>query len=202
MRSAAVLRCVRISPDGQWIAGGDEEGAVWIWPFNMELEPIRIAAHRGRVNCLLWDDDSRTLISGGVDGRVKFLIRELPQERFTLHTGAPVQSLARSSDGRSFAIGDNAGSVRLYRATGPDDVLDVARKGWREASQDPDRARDLLLTLWASYLERKNAGDPNAKQLLQEAIDMGGTLPEALRKALTPWLEAFATELKKAARES
>ncbi len=176
--------------------GAVDEVPVWIWPLKIKEEPLRIPAHRDSVRCLLFDRDGRTVISGGSDGQVKFLIHELPQERFSYNTGAPVASLAMSADGLNLGAGDDAGYVRLYQAATPANVLDDARKAWQSARDDKESARQLFLALWGAYLDRKQAADPAAGKLLQEAIDVGAKLDKSSRAALSSWLSAFADEMK------
>jgi hypothetical protein len=107
-----------------------------------------------------------------------------------------VTSLAMSKDGQSLAVGDDSGYVRLYKAATATAVLDAARKSWQESREDPQRTRDLLLALWAAYLDRKKDADASATELLEETIAVGGKMDDKLRKELAPWLAAFATELK------
>ena len=181
-----ILRCVRFSPDGQTIVVGTVGGNVWYCSMTDASEPQRIPAHRSAVNHILFEHDGKTVITGGEDGQVKFLIRDLPQERFTINTGAKVEGLALSADGTMLAVGDNAGYVRLYRAATPNAVLAMIRARWKEDPESRERTRDLLLGLWSALLEKGDHG------LISEAEEAVKKLNVKERGEFATWLKAFA----------
>lgn len=195
-RASAALDAACFSPDSQLLAAGAVDGTVWIWPVESPISPIRIPAHRGSVNCLMFDRDGKTIISGGSDGLIKFLILELPYERYTIDTGAEVRAMAMAPDELSIAAGDASGYVRLYRAATLETVFETARTRWKESPDSSERIRDLFQAYWGRYLERWRAKDlDGAKTMLNEAIEFVQHLDEKQKIEFKDWLVAL-TEAK------
>ncbi len=71
-KSSAIVRRLRVSPDGKLLAIGDDEGIVRI----VRLETFEVArtitAHKGRVSDLDFSPDNRILLSAGRDGFVRY----------------------------------------------------------------------------------------------------------------------------------
>jgi WD40 repeat protein len=64
------LRAVAISPDGQWIVGGDQKGMVRVWNLRDQIEVAAIKAHDGRLTGLAFSPDSRVLATTSYSGDV------------------------------------------------------------------------------------------------------------------------------------
>ncbi|GAB5360638.1 hypothetical protein AAMO2058_000644200 [Amorphochlora amoebiformis] len=57
--------CASISPNGNWVASGDEEGKVYVWPLERpELTKNEVKACR-QVNAICWSFDSRRVCAVG-----------------------------------------------------------------------------------------------------------------------------------------
>lgn len=85
LRHKGAVNCVRFSPDGRFLAAGDDEGLVLLWrqsdtsapAGNLEQElqenvehwrpAQRLRLHRNDVSDLAWSPDSTMLLSGSVD---------------------------------------------------------------------------------------------------------------------------------------
>lgn len=94
------------------LAAASEEGRLAIWNFQTGDVRASVAhAHVGHTNCLLFEDllGRRTLISGGVDGRLRFWTVDL-KELFSIDFGEPISAIARLSKG-TLVVGGASGVV-------------------------------------------------------------------------------------------
>jgi WD40 repeat protein len=67
-RGAALLECLAVSKDGQWLAVGDRAGNVWLWSLaDVGKTPRCLAAHRASVAALAFAGDGTTLASACTD---------------------------------------------------------------------------------------------------------------------------------------
>jgi WD40 repeat protein len=70
------MRSVVFSGDGQWFAGGDDEGVVTVWPASGGVPKATVSTKTNGVNTLLFvppsliDDEGQVLIGGSGDGRL------------------------------------------------------------------------------------------------------------------------------------
>ncbi len=60
-----------LSPDGEWLATPGEEGQVWLKPSLTGAEPILLGSAASRVNALCFTPDGKSLLVGGIDGRLE-----------------------------------------------------------------------------------------------------------------------------------
>ena len=107
-----------------------------------------------------------------------------------------MQSPPQPRKGDILAVGCGQGAIRQYHLASPAGILAAARQQFKENPDDQEIQRDLLLSLWSMYLDRKHAKDPEAKSVLQEAIDVGAKMNEKSQTAFAGWLKAFAREEK------
>jgi WD40 repeat protein len=75
----------------------------------------RVHAHRGGALAVVISRDGRTLVSGGVDGTIKFWSLPELTLRKTARAGGSVRSLAISRLGKLVASGSGDGRVRLWK---------------------------------------------------------------------------------------
>ncbi len=59
------------SHDGQFVAGGCQDGSVTLWSVNRGVPVLRVAAQTGEVRSLAFAPDGAALYSGGQDGTVR-----------------------------------------------------------------------------------------------------------------------------------
>jgi WD40 repeat protein len=70
------LISLAISPDGNWLAAGDQKGRVRIWTWNDQKQLVLIQAHDSRVAHLAFSPDSKTLATTSYSGEV--ILWQLP----------------------------------------------------------------------------------------------------------------------------
>ncbi|NBM17118.1 WD40 repeat domain-containing protein, partial [Streptomyces sp. GC420] len=124
-------RAVAFDPGGRTLATAGADGTVHLWdtsrdrggprdrgdsrdrPEPRPLEPL--LGHVGRVNCLAYAPDGRTLVSAGADGTVRLWdpVRARPLSVLKGHTDE-VLGAAFAPDGRTLATGGGDRTVRLW----------------------------------------------------------------------------------------
>lgn len=87
--ASAVVRKLRISPDGKLLALGDDEGFVRLIRLDTFEVSATIAAHKGRISDLDFTPDSRTLLSAGRDRLLRFWDLRNPTRSPTRELNAP-----------------------------------------------------------------------------------------------------------------
>jgi len=95
---------VAISPDGNLIASGDDEGDIKLWDLRTGTKIYTLTHHSGSIWCLAFSPDSKVLASGTLDDNIKFWdLMEGNEIENLINT--KVNSLAFSPDGKLLAIG-------------------------------------------------------------------------------------------------
>ena len=105
-----------MSPNGAWIAGGGEDGTVYVWDREGNLV-TRFTEHSQRVNDLDFSADSSFLASASSDGTARLwnvgsrnLIRTLRQDG----NSQSALAVAFSRTGQSIMVGRRNGSIELW----------------------------------------------------------------------------------------
>jgi WD40 repeat protein len=129
---SGAVRCVALSPDGQWIASGSDNATVRVWEAESLRPLLCLEGHTGRVEGVAFSPDSNRVASGSADGTVRVWDVAGGRQRLCLEGHASqVHSVAFSPDGRyiSAASGNTQGvdipvrgSVRVWNAASGEQV--------------------------------------------------------------------------------
>ncbi len=116
-RYAVDLDAVRVcfSPDGELLAIGDGNGAVWIWSVNPLKSLGQLGKHQTFVNAVTFSSDGRRVASASDDRTI--CLWDVGGRRLITRVGthtSPINSIAFSPDGRQLLSGEHDGTVRLY----------------------------------------------------------------------------------------
>jgi WD40 repeat protein len=96
-----------ISPDGRFLAGGDEKGVVLLWRLSDGLNVRVLRGHREAIVGLAFSPDNRLLVTAGSDESVKIWDVASGRERQVVlrNTGdARIAAIALSPTGRRLAV--------------------------------------------------------------------------------------------------
>jgi len=114
------------SPDGRWIAS-ISLGRPWLVLHDLhnpqQLPVVIPNAHATSVWSAAFDPDSRSVVTSGNDGLIKFWNLETHGEALTLvHSHGPHVNLTFSQDGTLLVSMDSLGTAKLWRAARASDV--------------------------------------------------------------------------------
>ena len=111
------LRSVAWSPDGQWLATGDQDGTILLRDPATGEPQVTLVTPDGEVTALAFSPDGETLAVGSGRNRVALWDIETGQEiaRWVPHTGG-VSGLLYTLDGSVLITAGGDGSVRLWDA--------------------------------------------------------------------------------------
>lgn len=196
LRASGAITALRFSSDGNWLAAGCSDGSIRVWSIPSCILHMELPVHRESARNIAFAPDNRSLVSGGADGRVRFLSLTYRQDHFALNLHVPVESLAFNPTGNLLAIGGQNGEVRYHRATTDAAISEAARRRFKSEPNDRDARRDYFIALWGLYLNRSTVRDkPNAAAALREAVEAGKALKH-VDAELQEWLAEFARALE------
>ncbi len=110
-------RCAAFSPDGKWIATGDQDGAVSLWEVAAGGTVRRqLLGHRESVSGVSFHPDGSRLVSCSFDGQVKVWDWKADVELLTLPLpGGGAWHVLFSPDGKTIAAAGSDGIVTLWK---------------------------------------------------------------------------------------
>jgi WD40 repeat protein len=109
------VRCVGLSPDGQWAVSGSEDGILKLWNLQTQRANLSPQLHQGAILALTHSPDGKWLATTGIDGAVKLLDASSGRVVSTVSDRGPVvSSLAFSPSSDTLALGTWDGSVHFW----------------------------------------------------------------------------------------
>jgi WD40 repeat protein len=109
---------VAFSPDGRWLASGDQKGTIKLWNAASGKEVRTLRGHTGWVFSLGFRRDGQRLASASADGTVRLWDPVRGAELFTLahESRQAVHSVTFSPDGRLLASASDDRTVKVWDA--------------------------------------------------------------------------------------
>ncbi len=109
--------CIATSPDGKWIAGGDENTNIVIWNAKTGQRVKLIENNNDWVSSLSFGSDSKTLVSSSDDSTVRTFSVPGGQEKLKLRRhNMNVKSATFSEDGKLIASSGVDNTIRIWDA--------------------------------------------------------------------------------------
>lgn len=120
-KDAAVVRRLRLSPDGQTLAVGDDDGLVHMVRLDTFEVIATFQAHGARISDLDFSPDSRTLLTAGRDGTLRYWdVADPTKARRELKASGSIPYSARinsSNPERWVVMGDERGNLVAWDNT-------------------------------------------------------------------------------------
>jgi WD40 repeat protein len=172
---------VALSPDGQYVAGGDDTGQVLVWEVATGAEYADLDSHTDAVVSLEYGADQQQLVSASWDERaiVWDLDNGTPALDIALETGATV--VAWNSPGTVIAVGGDDGSVQFFDASSGDRL----QMGIEHVEPVTDLAFD-------ASGERLVSGSDDHSVIIWDATT--GSMLERVQRGDSPWRVAFSVD--------
>jgi WD40 repeat protein len=110
------LRCVAFSPNGATIASGSHTETLQLWSATSSTQQHALEGHTLGVRSLAFSPDSRSIVSCDGVGVVRIWDVTTGIEKWRVEENYVVSTVTYSSDGKSFAMGSWAGTIRIRDA--------------------------------------------------------------------------------------
>lgn len=103
------------SPDNRFLAGGEDNGTVWMWDAQTGKQIHQLVGHTAPIKSVIFSPDGRLLLSGSEDKSARVWDAETGKElqQFLGHT-ASVRGVAFSPDGKFVLTGSDDKTARLW----------------------------------------------------------------------------------------
>lgn len=112
------IRCLEFSPDGQFLASGDEYGAVILWNVDSKRPEFWLNSRGADVTGLAFNASSELLATGSNSGVITVWQTATGKKVLTIKNTKQLNSvLAFSGDDKMLASGGRLGSVKVWDAT-------------------------------------------------------------------------------------
>jgi len=102
-----------VSPDGQWLAAGNSNGAVLISRMPSGSVVASIQAHEAEVSGIAFSADSRFLYTGSVEGEVRIWELSTREILSTYAIGAEIVGLAVTPDDKMVLLRTRGGAIYI-----------------------------------------------------------------------------------------
>jgi WD40 repeat protein/serine/threonine protein kinase len=187
-RHDAPVAGLAVSPDGRWLSGIGDDGAVRLWDFDHRMLtnswPAHTNAYRLRPGFLehnlIFTADSANLITTSPDRFVR--LWSVPSGRLQAEVALPnpAMTLAVSPDGRLLVAGTSGGQLTVLSLLGGSPV---PLETWRTSIEllwglrfSPDGRTLFVGGIMAQAVERFDLTDPTHPQRLPDIEDSSGPL--------------------------
>jgi hypothetical protein len=150
--SLSTIRALACSQDGKLLAGGDAQGRIEIWDFDVQQQPAqRLTARGGGINSLAWAPDGSQLASGTDDGMLRIwdvLVPTRTEAATTPSTSLPAMQLTviPAADGTALVLelGRSGDPFRMVIDGGPSRSYRSGLGAFFAARDPSDRFIDIL----------------------------------------------------------
>jgi len=122
------INACRIDPQGRYVFGGPEDGAVVRFRLSDGERTVLTGGHQGWLRCLAFSTDGEFVITGATDKKIVWwetaAESPVPVRTIEAHNGW-VRSMDSSPDGSLIATGGNDNIVRVWNSRTGDRVLEL-----------------------------------------------------------------------------
>ena len=123
------VMAVAFDPQGTTLAGGCLGGLIVLWRVPDGEVIGQLVEHAGVVNSLAFVPHTRTLVSGGSDGTCRIWDTALGRSLAVATRKKEIRSVVIDPGGQRVAVGDDGGSLRMYRLPGGELLYTLSHHG-------------------------------------------------------------------------
>lgn len=108
-------KAIALSPDGQWLVSGSEDGSLLAWQLNQNSAPAELLGHQSSILALAITADGAYVASSSRDRSLRLWQLATGQEIQSLEGYGHIQTLSLSPDGTHLLGASNDGSVYWWQ---------------------------------------------------------------------------------------